>query len=445
MVGGRLVEADLLVDGETIAGIVSGSHPDDAETTIDATGKVVLPGIIDTHCHAREPGYTNKEDFLTASRAGAVGGVTTFVDMPNVEPPTDTVERFEEKRALAAAKSILDWGHWSAGTNLAEIAKLAEAGTTGYKVFQVSGAYPHDPRLAINDEKSLLAVFRAIAETGLPLVIHPFNQSLFERLSEEEFARGEPPNSRTFSYVYTTDSIWQTAVNTLITLQQIAGTRLHLVHTHSKGALELIRAAKDRGQRVTAEVDPKYYHLTLEDLERQLGRVCPGGFITGDEERMAAIWRALNDGTIDNIGSDHAPHTLEEIAFAEVDAWRSALGSPQYDWYYSLVLTDVANGQLSLAAAVRLLSEGPARLVGVWPRKGTLAPGSDADLVVVDLDREVTLTDEGLETKCQWTPYLGWTLKGYVELTMLRGTVVARDRVIEAKPGFGRYIGGRAQ
>ncbi len=442
---GGLVELDVLIEGGLIVGLLRAGEAADAHEVIDAKGKVILPGIIDTHAHTREPGYTNKEDFLTASRAAAVGGITTMIDMPNVEPPTDTLETYLAKRELADSKSIIDWGHWVAGTNPLEIPKLAEAGATGFKTFQVSGAYPHDPRLALNDEGKLMKSFRAIAETGLPSLVHPFNQSLFEHLSDEAFAAGKPQNWRTFSEVYTTEEIWHTAVNTLINLQALTGVRLHILHTHSAGSLRLVKAAKERGQRVSAALDPKYYHLTIEDLERLTGRACPGGFVTADEERMAVIWESLRDGTMDMIDSDHAPHTLEEIAVQDNDAWNAAMGSPQYDWHYSIALTDVSEGKFSLRRAVELLSEAPAKFLGIFPQKGALAPGSDADLVIVDLERTHVLTDEGLQTKCGWTPYLGKTVTGVVELTMLRGTVIAKDRKVLGTPGFGKFISGVPQ
>jgi dihydroorotase-like cyclic amidohydrolase len=281
---------------------------------------------------------------------------------------------------------------------------------------------------------------RRVEQTGLPLLVHPFNQRLFEQLSQDAFDRGEPPNWRTFSKVYTTEAIWHTAVNTLLNLQLLTNVRLQLVHSHSAGSLRMIRAAKESGQRVTAAVDPKYYHLTRDELERLKGRACPGGFVTADDARMQEIWRSLDDGTIDMIDSDHAPHTLEELEQLETDAWHAAMGSPQYDWHYSVTLTDVHDGHLTLRRAVELMSEAPARLLGLYPRKGALLPGSDADLVLVDFEREHTLSDDGLYTKVQWTPYLGRKVRGVVTLTMLRGCVIAKDRTVVAPPAFGQYI-----
>ncbi|MPZ51877.1 MAG: amidohydrolase family protein [Acidimicrobiia bacterium] len=444
-VGGDLKRNDILIDGGVVVGMVTPGSDAEAGETIDATGQLVLPGIIDTHAHTRDPGYTHKEDLTTASRAAAVGGVTTMIDMPNVEPPTDTVELFEAKREDAARKSVIDWGHWVAPTKLDQIPKMAAAGATGFKFYQVSGAYPHDPRLAVNDEGSILDIFEAVSDVGVPCLVHPFNQAIFDALSERAWKTGSPHNWDTFSQIYTTDAIWKTAVGVLIELQLMTGVRLQLVHTHSQGSLELIRAAKDRGQRVTAAVDPKYYQLTRSELQNGKGRVCPAGYVTEDPARIEAIWAALNDGTIDMIDSDHAPHTLDEVAAQDNDAWSAGMGSPQYDWLYSIVLSDVAAGRLPLSRAVALLSEEPARLLGLWPRKGSLLPGSDADLVLVDPGARHTLTDEGLQTKVGWTPYLGRTITGVVNLTMLRGTVIARDRQVMEEPGFGQYVAGVAQ
>ncbi len=439
------IEADVLIDGERIAGLLTPESPGRADAEIDAGGKAVIPGIVDLHAHTRTPGYEHKEDFHTASQAAAAGGITTFVDMPNVEPPTDTVVRFEQKRAIAARQCIVDWGHFAAGTRPMEIPQLARAGATGFKIFQVSGAYPHDPRLALNEDEKLYQSFEAIAATGLPCAVHPFNQRLFEFLSARAFAEGKPRNHVTFGEVYTTDVIWRSAVGLLLELQKETGVRLHLLHTHSAGSLRLLRRAKAVGQRVTVAIDPKYYHLTLKDLREQGPRACPGGFVAEDPERMRTIWESFADGTIDIIDSDHAPHTLQELEQMHTDAWTAAMGSPQYDNLLSIVLTDVSQNKMQLETAVRVLSENPARIIGRYPQKGAIQVGSDADLVIVDLERQVVASDEATYTKVGWTPYRGWRLTGVPVLTMLRGTVIAKDGKVTGQAGFGRYVEGVRQ
>ena len=443
-VADELVEADLYVQGESVA-LISSRSEMPARRVIDVSGKLILPGIIDLHAHTRDPGYTHKEDFFSISQAAAAGGITTWVDMPNVEPPTTTVTLLEEKRARAAKQSLVDFGHFASGVHIAEIPKLAAAGVTGYKIFQVSGAYPHDPRLALNEEGKLLESFRAIAKTGLPCVVHPFNQPLFDFFSEEAFAQGKPRNHVTFAEIYTRNVIWESAIASLLSLQRESGVRLHVVHTHAAGSLRLLRQAKARRQRVTVEVDPKYFHLGRKDLDEKGPQVCPAGFVPEDEERMAEIWKSLRDGTIDNLGSDHAPHTNEEIEKQRTDAWSAAMGSPQYDHYLSIFLNDVHQGKITLPNLVRCLSENPAKILGIYPRKGALLPGSDADVVVVDFDKERVLNNEELYTKVQWSPYAGWKVKGVPVLTMVRGRIVAENGKVVGEPGRARYVSGVAQ
>jgi dihydroorotase-like cyclic amidohydrolase len=160
---------------------------------------------------------------------------------------------------------------------------------------------------------------------------------------------------------------------------------------------------------------------------------------------MAAIWEALNDGTIDCIDSDHAPHTLEEVEKARVNAWGAHLGNPQYDHELMLLLTDVDEGRVRMEATVRLTSENPARVLGIYPHKGAILPGSDADLVIAETGIDHTITNEGMYSKPGWSAYEGWKVRGRPVLTMLRGTVIARDGKVVGEPGFGRYIAGVPQ
>lgn len=439
------VAADILISGERIAGLVDRQAEAPAAEEIDATGRWILPGLVDLHVHARVPGYEYKEDFRTASRAAAIGGVTTFVDMPNLEPPTTTVELLAERRGLAEGDSHVDFGHFASSRNLEEIPKLAAAGAAGFKTFQVGGGYPHDPRLVMSDPADLYATFAAIAETGLPCLVHPFTQSLMDYLSAQQLAAGQPRDIKTFSSVYTRDIVWSSSVAVLLELQRETGARLHLLHTHASASLRLIRRAKSDGLGVTAAIDPKYFHLRAEDLAQHGARGLPGGFIVEDHERMAAIYQALDDGTLDVIDSDHAPHTLDDLKRMEADPWTGPWGGPHLEHLLSLLLTDVAAGSIRLERLVALLCESPARILGLYPRKGAILPGSDADLVIVDPDRPVVPQDEGMESKSAWTPYAGWELRGAPTLTMLRGTVIAREGRVLNEAGSGRHVPGIAQ
>jgi dihydroorotase-like cyclic amidohydrolase len=160
---------------------------------------------------------------------------------------------------------------------------------------------------------------------------------------------------------------------------------------------------------------------------------------------MAEIWNSLYDGTIDTIGSDHAPHTNDEVEKQRIDAWSAAMGSPQYDHYLSVFLNDVHQGKITLPNLVRCLSENPAKILGIFPRKGALLPGSDADLVVVDFEKERTLSNDELYTKVRWSPYAGWRVKGTPVLTTVRGKIVAENGKVVGERGHGKYITGVAQ
>jgi dihydroorotase-like cyclic amidohydrolase len=357
--------------------------------------------------------------------------------MPNVEPPTDSAELLIEKRKIAERDCIVDWGHFASGSKPENVAALAEAGATGYKIFMIGGGYPHDDRIAVYNSTALYRSFTEIAKTGLPCLVHPFSQDLFDYFSREAVAANpDVPDYVTLSEVYSRDILWRLGVAVLLELQRETGVRLHVLHTHAAGSIELVRAAILDGRDVSAALDVKYFHIQRSDLERLGVRAAPGGFVTQDPQRMEAIWRALADGTISVIDSDHAPHTLEEVA----RIWSAQGGSPQYETELSILLDDVHRGVLSMETLVRVTAENPARMIGQFPRKGALLPGADADLVLVDRKREFEFVDEGLYTKLSWTPFLGRRVTGRPVLTMRRGEVIAEEGKVVAEPGSGRFL-----
>ncbi len=436
-IGGDLVEADLGIDGEKISAISKGALS--GAKKLSLAGKVVLPGIVDLHSHIRDPGYTYKEDFETGSRAAAAGGVTTFIDMPNVEPPTASLKTFEEKKKIAGAKSVIDFNHFVFPT-LSEVQKVADAGAAGYKIFMVKGAYPHDPRICVEDHGTLLKMFQAVQKTGLPCLVHPSNMSLFEEFYEEHRA-AEPGDKEYISFgkAYIEELIYGTSVAILVMLAKKTGVRLHLVHTHSTMAIEILRKAKEEGYDITAQADPKYFVTTPEELKRLGPLVLPGGLLA--KERTETVWKALNTGVIDVLATDHAPHTKEEvISTMDKDPWTAPFGCPQLEHYLSVFLNEVSKGRMELAQLVKIASTNPAKTVGMYPRTGAIQVGADADLAVVDLNAEKVLTGKKVYTKVGWTPYEGRKVRGVPVMTIRRGEVIMEDGEVIGKPGTGKFV-----
>jgi len=436
---GGLQTVDVAVAGERIAAFLAPGASARARETLDAGGGLVLPGMIDMHVHTRDPGQTHKEDFLTATQAAAAGGVTTIVDMPSVEPPTHTLEAFLAKREHAATRCVVDWGHFVAATDPVEIPRLAAAGATGYKLYQVRG----DPRLCVDSAARLLELFAGVAATGRLCVVHPGCAELFEALSAAAWSRGAPRDHVTLCRVVADELPWRVGVAVLLALQERTGVRLHLAHCHAVGVLAMLRAAKAAGRAVSGECDLRFFQFRARDLQERGPLCAPGGFVLEEPGRGEAIWAAFEDGTLDAITTDHAPHLQAEVERQRQDAWSAPWGNPQLEHAVPVLLTDVAEGRLSLAAFVRATSEGPARLLGLYPEKGVLRIGSHADLMVVDPAARWTIGRGRLYTKCGWTPYEGRTVTGRVEATVLRGRVIMRGGDVVAPPGSGRYIEAR--
>ena len=251
------VRADIAISGERITAIVEPGMELTAGRTIDASGKHVIPGAIDVHSHHREPGYTHKEDIVTATSACAAGGVTTSFAMPNVSPPPNTVENLDAMIALYQQRAIVDWNINAAGTVPEEIPGLAARGIAALKVFMVVDTgrdYPHMPGIGVHDHGKLLEIFEIVATTGLPLMVHPHDQALMAHIEAGVWARGER-DALAYAKAYAAHDgiIWDTAAALLLRLQKATGTHLHLLHTQTRGVIEQLRRAKDAGQAVSAK------------------------------------------------------------------------------------------------------------------------------------------------------------------------------------------------
>ncbi|HEU4673311.1 MAG TPA: dihydroorotase family protein [Candidatus Limnocylindrales bacterium] len=444
--GGTLVTpagrfaADVAVANGRIAALVAPGTPLEADREIDASGRHVLPGVIDVHSHHREPGFTHKEDIVTATSACAAGGVTTSFAMPNVDPPPNTAERLDAILELYAAKALVDWNVNAAGTVPDEIPAMATRGIAAFKVFMVvdtGRSYPHMPGIGVHDHGDLMNIFEVVGGTGLPLMVHPHDQALMTHIERQFWDRGEH-DFRAYAKAYSAYDgiIWDVAAAVLIRIQKATGTRLHLLHTQTEGVVEQLRRAKSAGQAVTAELNPWAVFLGNDwaNIER-LGSYALSYYVP--EKNTEPLWQALRDGTIDLVSTDHAPHTREEKEPGWTDGWKAHTGTPSTQFYVPLLLDAASSGRITLERVVELTSAAPARAFGLGT-KGRLEVGADADLAIVDLERRWTIRDADVVGKIDWTPYADRELRGAIDRTIVRGRVVYEDGRVVGEPGWGR-------
>ncbi len=449
LTGGRVVtpggvlEADIVIDNGKIVALQAGGLAPKAGDVVDVTGMVVIPGGVDTHTHLRDPGYTHKEDATTGTRAAAAGGYTTVMGMPNVNPVTTTVERYREVIAIYGRKALVDFNHHPAGTNLREMKGLVQSGALAFKLFMISDRgtdYPHMPELGVHHQGQIFDIAEAVAETGLPLMVHPNNQDLLDTLAQRALDRGD--NSyQTYARIPSSyDGItFDSAISFLVRVQEVTGVHMHLLHLRSPRSLQVLKAAKIAGQLVTAETNPQMLFLCNDwDTVERLGPYALNYWNGPDTTDM--LWKALNDGTIDIIGTDHAPHTREEKEIGWTDMYKAPNGTPKIQETLSLLLTAVNEGRITLERLAEVFSTVPARLFGIYPQKGVIQVHSDADLVVVDLQRRVTLKHANMESRCGWTSWDGVEVTGVPVHTIVRGQFVMRSGVIVGQPGYGKVV-----
>ncbi len=361
---------DILIEEGKIARIEAGIEY--SGEILDAQGKDVLPGMIDVHTHMREPGMTHKETIETGSMACAKGGVTTYIDMPNTNPATITVEALEEKRRLSEEKSIVNFGFNFGGSldnNSEEIRRSQNIVAT--KVFlNISTG----KMLIENDE-----VLGEIFEASDKVMVH---------------AEGE-------------------MVQKAIDFARKYNKKLYLCHISQESELELVREAKKDYKEIYVEVTPHHLFLNLEEQTQRL-RMKPE---LKPQTDVDAMWRAIEEGMIDTIGTDHAPHTLEEK-----DA-KVTFGIPGIETAMPLMLDAVNKGRLTLAKLVDMYSTKPAEIFNLRG-KGRLETGYDADIIIVDMERKYTLKDEEIVSRCGWTPFDGREVSGRIETTVVNGNVI---------------------
>lgn len=426
-------------DGKIIC-IGPNSVLDASAKAIDAAGKIVVPGFIDGHVHLREMGYSDREDFYSGTQAAAVGGITTVMDMPNSKPNVITPDDFRARRDRVVERAYVNIGLyvWACAKNVEFIEQFKDLGPIGFKIFTAeTGAYdPEFGQYITTDPRLLYRILEQVGRLGSVAAIHSECQALISYFEEHARTRMAPDMR---AYLYSRkQSVEDVAVFTEVAIARETRARVHICHVVGKGAVDFLRWAKrEYYPHVSCEVAP--HNLLMNDQQTiERGSVAKFSPPVQGEFHRRALWDGLLDGTVDIIGSDHAPQDYEKKHNPNI--WQASPGSPALDYWVPLMLDRVARGELSMERFVDAASTRPAQIFGVYPRKGVIEVGADADLVVLDMDKASTVDPSKFKSKARYSAFEGWPLRGMPTMTFVGGTLVAKDGEIVGKPGAGTIV-----
>ncbi len=413
-----VVRTDVAASGGRIAALGDLGSADAAET-IDARGLHVLPGVIDTQVHFREPGLEHKEDLASGTAAAALGGVAAVFEMPNTSPSTTTAEALRDKLQRAAGRAWTDHAFFmgAAAENAEELSSLERLpGCCGVKIFMGSST----GSLLVEDDDTLLRVLR---NGSRRVAVHAEDEARMR----ERFDLVRDGADVSMHPVWRDEVTALTATRRLLGLARRAGRRVHVLHVTTADEVPLLAANKDLA---TMEVTPQHLTLSAPECYERLGSKAQMNPPIREARHREALWQALRDGIVDVVGSDHAPHSLEEKAG---DYPRTPSGMPGVQTLLPLLLDHLAAGRLTLERLVDLTSAGPQRIYGI-AGKGRIAVGYDADFTLVDLGARREITADWLASKCGWSPFEGMTVTGWPKATVVRGAIVMREDELIGPP-----------
>lgn len=434
------LRADILIRGERIAAIVADAVDVPVAEVIDASGLIVVPGGVDAHTHFREPDPDRVEGFDTGSMGALAGGVTSAVEMPQAHPTSTTGAHIREKRQLIARSSLIDIALWGGiiGQPQEQVQEMIDEGIVALKAFMPASSPAFPPA----DDQVLLDTFTFLAQhhVDLPFGLHCENDALLQagikRLQQAgrkdplAHAESRPP------------LVEVEAIHRAIFFAELTGARLYVCHVAAADGLELVKAARSRGVRVQAETCPQYLALDHADLIKHgpFARCAPA---IRDRAEVERIWEYVADGTVDVVSSDHCGYTIESKLAGMDDIWKAPLGCSGIQTMYPSLFDEVVNRRgLGLQRFVELSATNPAKVFSLYPRKGVIQVGSDADLAFYDPHAAWQVRGSDMLHRNKWTPFEGRTIGASVVRTMLRGRVVfdrARGGILGA-PGDGRFL-----
>ena len=428
-------QADVGISDGKIVAIADDLSTAEASKSLMVEGQYVLPGCIDSHMHLWEPGFVAAPDFADGTRTAAAGGVTTIIDHPLTIPEVLNADVFEQKKLLGERSSYVDFAlHGGVGEdNLAELQPLWEAGCTAFKIFMSDSG----SKVCALDSGKMLDAFRTIGAFGGTVILHAESNPMLAYNREQLLRQGRK------DYMAFVD--WRPpeveieAIRRALYLLKGTGARAGFLHTTVPEGVEAVMKEHRHGMDVWVETCPHNLYLTTEHLQQK------GPWVTfappvRDPEQVEKLWSQLRNGMIATMGSDHGPieRQLKEAGLENI--WDGLFGIPEAETMVPLMLNAVAKGWIRLEQVVSILAENPARIYGLYPRKGSIQVGSDADFTIVDLSESYRLHAAKMYTTCGWIPYEDWEITGKVLHTIVRGNVLVEDGRVTGQPGYGKFI-----
>src|SRR6187399_1112522 len=447
--GGRVITAaddyvgDILVENERIS-LIGESLDVTADTTIDASGKYVLPGAVDPHTHLDMPfgGTVTIDDVESGQRAAARGGTTCHVDFCIQAPGTSFADALADWKSKAEGKQVIDMGYHMAvtdlkeGGSLEELASLPDQGITSYKLFMA-----YKGALMVDDE-TLFKTMEVAAETGALVMVHAENGDAIDVLVKEALAAGNTaPHYHALTRPPETEG---EATNRAIQLARVAGAPLYVVHVSCREAVEPIAIAREKGWNVHGETCTQYFFIDQTYLERPGFEGAKYVYTPPprDRENQEILWHAVRSDILSAVSTDHCAFLWDgQKSLGRDDFSKIPNGGPGLENRLHMIHHfGVGEGRITLNRMVELLATNPAKLFGLYPRKGTIAPGSDADLVIFDPSKRKTITVADQHSKTDYNLYEGTEVSGDVDTVLVRGTVVVDDGELKVEPGFGEFV-----
>ena len=426
-----IVEAGLAIEDGRIFKVAKESNLPSASEKMDLNGMLVLPGVIDVHVHLRDQELSYKEDFYTGTCAAANGGVTLVIDMPNNKPVTMTSAALKERMDLASRRIVVNVAFYSAfPREINEIRRIANAGAKAFKIFLSHTVGGLDP----NNEKSVIEAFMEAAKSNLPIAVHAEDGLLLQENIKSLRLEGRD-DLHAFSEAHSPE-VEVRGIRRAMKLARESCAHVHVCHVSTADGLRIISKAKSSGLPVSCEVTP--HHLLLsEEYVDKVGSIALINPPLRSREDVLYLQRALKEGLIDIVASDHAPHTLKEKEGSSV--WDISAGMVGLETMLPLMLTMFNRGQISIQTIVKVLAEKPSKIFRLKDR-GVIREGAYADLVVVDIKREWVIDPSEFYSKAKFSPFEGWVVKGKPVKTFVNGVLSMDECEIVVKPGHGKII-----